>query len=204
MAPRLSKMGVNDNFDFHADEPLGEERHPWPNVWTFEGADGGSAREAYAGQPQHKGSTRRNGSPNKTALPQKVWRRLEYKDSHACFQGSPGRKFSLYLPAKHPKEAICCNAWASRIQMPLLMDKAYEGDENRRQAQAMGLNPVVPPKKSRKDPWKYDRERYKKRNEVERLFWRWKGDRRVFSRFAKQGVIFMKFIAFALIGNMLR
>ena len=83
------------------------------------------------------------------------------------------------------------------------MDRADEGDENRQQAQAMGLNPVVPPKKSRKDPWKYDRERYKKRNEVERLFWRWKGDRRVFSRFAKQGVIFMKFIAFALIGNML-
>ena len=88
--------------------------------------------------------------------------------------------------------------------VPLLMDRAYEGDANRRQSVEMGMNPIVPPKKSRLHPWQYDRELYKKRNEVERLFWRWKGYRRVFSRFAKLDVIFMGFIAFALIDNMLR
>ena len=45
---------------------------------------------------------------------------------------------------------------------------------------------------------------YKKRNEVERLFRRLKGYRRVFSRFDKLDVIFMGFIAFALIFEMLR
>ena len=60
---------------------------------------------------------------------------------------------------------------------PLLMDGAYEGDANRHQAQAMGMEPIVPPKKSRLHPWKYDRELYKKRNEVERLFRRLKGYR---------------------------
>ena len=84
------------------------------------------------------------------------------------------------------------------------MDGAYEGDENRAQAVEMGMEPVVPPKKSRLHPWQYDKELYKKRNEVERLFRRLKGYRRVFSRFDKLDVIFTGFIAFALICEMLR
>ena len=75
-------------------------------------------------------------------------------------------------------------------KVPLLMDRAYEGGENRAQAVAMGMEPVVPPKKSRLHPWKYDKELYKKRNQVERLFRRLKGYRRVFSRFDKLDVIF--------------
>ncbi len=43
--------------------------------------------------------------------------------------------------------------------------------------------PVVPPKSNRLDPWEYDRELYKKRNEIERLFRRLKGFRRIVSRF---------------------
>jgi len=40
---------------------------------------------------------------------------------------------------------------------------------------------------------------YKKRNEVERLFRRLKGFRRIFSRFDKLNIVFMFFIHFALI-----
>ncbi len=87
--------------------------------------------------------------------------------------------------------------------VPLLMDRAYEGDANRQQAKAMGMSPIVPPKKSRLHPWPYDKELYKKRNEVERLFRRLKSYRRVFSRFDKLDVIFMGFIAFALIFEMI-
>ena len=43
--------------------------------------------------------------------------------------------------------------------------------------------PVVPPKSNRVHPWEYDRALYKKRNEIERLFRRLKGFRRIFSRF---------------------
>ena len=53
---------------------------------------------------------------------------------------------------------------------------------------------MVPPLKSRRDPWIYDREIYKRRNEVERLFRRLKGFRRIFSRFEKLDVIFLGFI----------
>ena len=66
----------------------------------------------------------------------------------------------------------------------LVMDKAYEGDETRQLVVDLGLKPVVPPKANRVCPWDYDRELYKRRNEVERLFRRLKRFRRVFTRFA--------------------
>ena len=86
----------------------------------------------------------------------------------------------------------------------LIMDRAYEGNETRQLALALGFIPVVPPSASRLDPWEYDREMYKRRNEIERLFRRLKGFRRIFSRFEKLDVIFLGFILFALIVEALR
>jgi len=85
----------------------------------------------------------------------------------------------------------------------VIMDKAYEGDETRQLVFALGMEPVVPPKSNRLSPWAYDRELYKKRNEVERLFRRLKGFRRVSSRFDKLDVIFKFFIQVALIADTL-
>jgi hypothetical protein len=59
--------------------------------------------------------------------------------------------------------------------------------------------PAVPPKSNRRAPWDYDRELYKKRNQVERLFRRLKGFRRICSRFKKLDVVFLAFIYFAFI-----
>jgi len=64
----------------------------------------------------------------------------------------------------------------------LLMDRAYEGNETRQLALDLGFIPVVPPVRTRIEPWEYDRVMYKRRNEVERLFRRLKGYRRIFSR----------------------
>ena len=58
--------------------------------------------------------------------------------------------------------------------IPLLMDRAYESDETRALAATNGHEPVVPPKKNRKVLWEYDKEKYKRRNVVERLFRRLK------------------------------
>lgn len=85
----------------------------------------------------------------------------------------------------------------------VIMDKAYEGDETRQLVLNLGMHPVVPPKVNRLSPWEYDREMYKKRNEVERLFRRLKGFRRIFSRFDKLDVVFRFFINFALIADKL-
>jgi len=79
------------------------------------------------------------------------------------------------------------------------MDRAYEGDQTRQLALELGYIPVVPPKTNRLEPWEYDRAMYKKRNEIERLFRRLKGFRRIFSKFDKLDVIFLSFIHFALI-----
>ena len=86
----------------------------------------------------------------------------------------------------------------------LIMDRAYEGNETRQLALDLGFIPVVPPKTNRIEPWEYDREMYKRRNEVERLFRRLKGYRLIFSRFEKLDVMFIGFISFALIADWLR
>ncbi|WHZ26995.1 MAG: Mobile element protein [Nitrospira sp.] len=93
-----------------------------------------------------------------------------------------------------------------RIPRPihLLMDRAYEGDETRHLAVELGYVPVVPPKSNRLAPWEYDRVLYKRRNEIERLFRRLKGFRRIFTRFEKLDVMFVAFINFALIVDGLR
>jgi transposase len=78
----------------------------------------------------------------------------------------------------------------------MIMDRAYEGDETRKLVSESGSSPVTPPKSSRTEPWEYDKELYKKRNEVERLFRRLKGFRRIFTRFDKLDVIFIGFVLF--------
>ena len=86
----------------------------------------------------------------------------------------------------------------------LIMDRAYEGDETRELATRLGYLPIVPPKETRVNPWEYDRALYRRRNEIERLFRRLKGFRRIFSRFEKLDVMFVGFIHFALITESLR
>ena len=100
--------------------------------------------------------------------------------------GPEGRTLLQQLgPADHP--------------VYLLMDRAYEGDETRALAVELGYIPIVPPKSNRKDPWAYDKELYKQRNQVERLFCRIKRFRRIFTRYDKSDLIFFTFVYFALI-----
>ena len=63
------------------------------------------------------------------------------------------------------------------VEVPLAMDRAYESDETRQLVLEMNMIPVVSPKSNRRERWEYDRELYKKRNQVERLFRRLKGFR---------------------------
>ena len=81
----------------------------------------------------------------------------------------------------------------------LLMDRAYEDDITRALAIEQGFIPVVPPKKNIKEPWNYDKELYKRRNEVERYFLRLKRFRKVFTRYDKLDVIFLASIMLTMI-----
>ena len=79
------------------------------------------------------------------------------------------------------------------------MDKAYEGDRTRNCGVDCGMIPVVPPKKNRLEPWDYDKELYKRRNEVERFFRRLKRFRRVDTRYEKLDKTYLAMIHLALI-----
>ncbi|GHT44917.1 hypothetical protein FACS189454_03540 [Planctomycetales bacterium] len=80
---------------------------------------------------------------------------------------------------------------------PLLMDKAYEGDECRQKVRECGMKPVVPPKSNRKKPWRYSKKLYKCRNIIERNFRKIKEFRRVFPRYDKLDETYNAFIALA-------
>ncbi len=94
---------------------------------------------------------------------------------------------------------VCTPGRPQQENLHVVMDRAYEGNETRQLALELGFIPVVPPLSTRVAPWEYDKEVYKRRNEVERLFRRLKGFRRIFSRFDKLDALFLGFILLALI-----
>ena len=65
------------------------------------------------------------------------------------------------------------------------------------------MTPVVPPKANRKVKWEYDRDTCKLRNEIERLFWRFKGCRRIFTRFDMLDATFLGFVNLAVVVEMI-
>lgn len=60
---------------------------------------------------------------------------------------------------------------------------------------------MIPPKINYKGRWEYDKEMYKGRNVVERLFLRMKRYRRIATRYEKLGIVFSGFICFVFIIN---
>lgn len=81
----------------------------------------------------------------------------------------------------------------------LLMERAYQGDNMRFLVKTLGYEPIVPPKSNRLHKWEYDRELYKRRNEVERFFRRIKRFRRIFTRYDKLDILYSTFVLFVMI-----
>jgi transposase len=82
---------------------------------------------------------------------------------------------------------------------PLPADRAYGDNQTREPAVKLELIPVIPPGSTRKQPWKYGRYLYRKRNGVEGLFRRIKRFRRVFTRYDKLDIIYTGFFLLAFI-----
>ena len=187
-------------------EPLGEKGGSSSGVSAFT-AVGNHSNKSECGKfglHLHQGASRRNGRFEKNG-PQSIGRTrggwntklhmVAASDRDGvtfslsagnCGDGPEGRALLQKLgPTDHP--------------LYLLMDRAYEGDETRALAVKLGYIPVVPPKSNRKNPWSYDKQLYKQRNQVERLFRRIKRFRRIFTRYDKLDTIFLAFIYFALI-----
>jgi transposase len=88
--------------------------------------------------------------------------------------------------------------------VPLLMDRAYADFKTRFTAWDLCFKAIVPPKTNTVDKWEYDKELYKKRNEIERFFRRIKAFRAVFTRYDKLDIIFSGSVLFASIIILLR
>lgn len=188
----------------YAHESLGEERGAGPGVCGI----AASADHARQGGSGVVGQFEREGPPGRDG-------RAEKNGPQAIGKSRGGWTTKLHLVAADARTAVGFSLSAGQAgDAPegrklltslslsseyVIMDKAYEGDETRQTVRDLGLTPVVPPKSNRVDPWEYDRERYKQRNEVERLFRRLKGFRRVFTRFDKLDVVYTFFVYFALI-----
>ena len=103
-----------------------------------------------------------------------------------------------------PEGRALLKSWADPVaNAPLAMDRAYEGDKTRQLVRDLGMTPVVPPKANRKVKWEYGRKTYKFRNEIERLFRRFKGYRRIFTRFDKLDATCPGFVSLAAVFEMM-
>ncbi len=129
---------------------------------------------------------------------------MEHQDSYGCRGCSNGRNvFALARTSvRRPRGQAPAQQLGDDQQTCALADGASL--RRRQLALDLGFVPVVPPMKTRIEPWEYDREMYKRRNEVERLFRRLKGYRRIFSRFEKLDLMFLGFISFVLVADGLR
>src|SRR6202049_4728143 len=197
--------------DLYADEPVGEERCSGPRLREAAvGTDRAHQdRSVCAGLDLSQGASRWHRGAKKNG-PQAIGKSRGGWNTKVHLVAADARTaITFALSPGHAHDAPEGRALLAELGpmpegLPLLMDRAYEGDETRHLVLSLGMIPVVPPKSNRIEPWEYDRALYKKRNEIERLFRRLKGFRRIFSRFEKLDVLFLGFLNFALIIEALR
>ena len=146
------------------------------------------------------------GRGRRTPVDQQITRRLDHQASYGCRGCQDGRDL-LALPrqAHDAPEGrkLLRRLGRQRAARPWSWTEPTRA-ETRQLALDLGFTPVVPPLKTRREPWLYDRQIYKRRNEIERLFRRLKGFRRIFSRFEKLDALFLGFVHFALIYDAVR
>lgn len=78
----------------------------------------------------------------------------------------------------------------------VIADKGYDSDDLRKQIRRQGAKPVIPSRKGLRQR-RYDKERYKHRNVVERFFNRVKHFRRVATRYEKTMINYLGFLSLA-------
>ena len=98
-----------------------------------------------------------------------------------CWRRPVGREFLRNIDVKRLKPRNCLNG--SRLR----------GRQTRRTARNVGLKPVVPPKRNRRNPWRYNKKLYKRRNEVDRFLRRIKDFRRIAMRCDTPDIMFLAF-----------
>jgi transposase len=81
----------------------------------------------------------------------------------------------------------------------LLADRGYDADWFRKALIDKGIEPCIPPRKSRKKKISYDRRLYKERHKIENMFGKLKDWRRIATRYDRQAHTFFSAICIAAI-----
>lgn len=110
-----------------------------------------------------------------------------------------GRPISLFMTAGQVSDYIGAAAMLDSLPRAqwLLGDRGYDADWFRDALQAKGITPCIPGRKSRTEPIRYDKRRYKRRNRIEIMFGRLKDWRRVATRYDRCPTVFLSAIALA-------
>ena len=85
-----------------------------------------------------------------------------------------------------------------------VMDKAYDSDTIRHYLGVQEIEAVIPPRSNRTEAIDYDKEKYERREKVERFFNKLKQFRRIATRYEKLGRTFMALIHIVSTWIMLR
>src|SRR5277367_3332264 len=132
---------------------------------------------------------------------------MEHQDSYGCRECSNGHNFRPLAGQRAQRAGgtgAACGAGPDAGKALPADGPRLRGRRNPPAGARPGHGSGGAAKSNRIEPWEYDRALYKKRNEIERLFRRLKGFRRIFSRFEKLDVVFVAFLYFALIIEALR
>jgi transposase len=76
-------------------------------------------------------------------------------------------------------------------------DKAYDADHYRARLRHLRIQPVIPNKVNRKQTYGFNKQRYKNRNVIERMFGRLKDFRHIATRYDKNANNFMAALCLA-------
>ncbi len=79
----------------------------------------------------------------------------------------------------------------------VIADRGYDSDRLLQKIEELGAVAVVPPKSNRKEQREYDRELYKERNLIERIFNKLKRFRRIATRYDRKALYFRSFLYLA-------
>jgi transposase len=81
----------------------------------------------------------------------------------------------------------------------VIADRGYDSDRFRRELEGNNNLAVIPGRRNRKKEVGYDREKYKKRGLIERIFGKLKENRRLAVRYEKSDINFLGFIFIAFL-----
>ena len=110
-----------------------------------------------------------------------------------------GRPYAITLTPGNIADVSAAPALLERAvgARHILADNGYDANALRRKIRGAGAVPVIPGRRTRITPIRYDRTRYKERHLVENAFCRLKDFRRVATRYDKLAANFLSAVAIA-------